>query len=445
MFLLYVILVILVVRKVNEMGKALTVIIVLVFALAACALTACSAETSHQTSHEVGPEAAPDVAAPAETPEHEPVPGEPEPGLLNYKEWLELHPEDAPPFGVELDWLVFSNVRDDGYVTTAVVFPGQWPTKQFGIIPEYTGTGYMHEFFITHPNMSLRTEDIENVKLSIYGYKDEDINNYINNLPGFTPDEELAEEYYREKSESFPYVKSVRSFRKGEVVLNIVFAEEDTEVYLSSGKFVQFEAIYSRDAYRFDPEAGGPTELLNYFEFAEKMGFEVPAGISLDYLIDTYESSGMNFRQISAPSKWPRDAFGDLLPEYTEYGFLQNYEIATPQDDPSPESALLLSVGITPYNNVVDIDGYAYVLAYFGYYELPPEEYSEYQKGLADERGYIRVFCLPGHTVVLSASSVTGWATLNITLYFEGRRQNFLAAQASSEEQGAAQSSPPMA
>ena len=175
------------------------------------------------------------------------------------------------------------------------------------------------------------------------------------------------------------------------------------------------------------------------------MEYEVPAEMSLDYLIDTFEDAGMYYSRISAPSKWPRDIFGDLLPEYTGFGFLQAYETTTPQDDKSPENALLASVYITT-DETVDIEAYVRRVADFGYYELPPEEYGDQEKSLANEREMLNVFCLPGHRCVISTLINANLPTLDISLYFEGRRQNFFAAQNSpDDEQAATQGSPPAA
>ena len=413
------------------MGKVLAFVLVLVFALSACASCATGP----------GPETAPDAPAPAPapatTPEPETLPDEPDHGLINFMDWLKLHPEEIPSFDIEADFLIFSKLRDDGYRTTGLLYPRQWPGKQFGdSIPEYTGTGYMQELYITHPNMSIRADDIESMKISIYEYKDEDMDEYIAGLSGFAPDEELADEYFREGAEAQPYVRSVRSFRKDGVILNIIFAEEDETVlqFLNSGKFVQIEAIYSREAYSFDPDTDEPTDLLNFFDFAKEVGFEVPAEMSLDYLMDTYDGSGMHYSMISTPSKWPREAFGDLLPMYTGFGFMQKLEIATPQDDTSEENALLLSMYITT-DSSVDIDAYARRIADFGYYELPPDEFSEHEKAMLDERELVRVFCLPGLMCVVSTLEEANVPTLEITLVFEGRRQGFFASQAPAEGQ----------
>ena len=417
------------------MGKALTVILVIAFVFSAC-LSACAAKEEPETGLDVVAH----TPAVAPEPEPEPVPDEPAPGLMNFMDWLKLHPEEVPEFNIEADWLIFSNPRDDGYVTSAVLYPRQWPSKQLGdSIPEYTGTGYMQEFFITHPGMSSRTEDIERIRISIYEYEDEDIEDYISSLSDFTPNEEPADEYSLDGNESAPYIKSVQSFVKDGVTLNIVFAEEDESVvqFLNSGKFLQFEVIYAREAYVFDPDAAEPTELLNFFEFADEMNFEVPAEMSLDYLMDTYDGSGMHYELVSAPSKWPREAFCDLLPAYTGFGFMQKYEITTPQDDTSLGNALVFSLYITT-DNLADIEAYIRRVADFGYYELAPEEYREHEKNMLDERDLVRVFSFPGYTCVISSFVDIDLPTLDITLVFEGRHKNFISGQASNEEEGAA-------
>ena len=244
---------------------------------------------------------------PSETVIDDPVPkGEPsdiDPGLLNYRDWLIMNPGDKSPDDVVLDQLVFSQQYDDGYVIEAVSSPGMWPTGIIkDTIPEYTGSGYLYELFVTHPNMSYRFDDIQGFVVGIYEYDMADVTKYIELLDGFTRDEEkenmLLETYPSELST----LSSLRFFNKDDCSLLIMLAEDN------KGEFLQFNVTFNRDDYILDTNTIEPTKLQNVVEYAKSNSHPVSDSLKLDEKLEPeIDDLGRQVDVIIHPSKWPKE------------------------------------------------------------------------------------------------------------------------------------------
>ena len=344
---------------------------------------------------------------------------------MNFDEYLLKILGAQSPTGVELDYLVSSDLLDDGSVIEAVEYPKIWPAAQFGkSIPEYKGVGYMSELFIIHPNMSCRSDDILSVILSVYDYTDEDIKKYIEGLNSFAVDEAFANDFFQKLSASIVGLKSVKSYKNDDCVLSLIFAEDGKG---ATGKFVQFNVTYFRGGYKLNTSVNQPTKLLNYFQWAEANNIAPRQDISLDKILDSLDDeSGRNSTAYATPSRWPVDVFGDLIPAYSGSGVLYRLEVTTPKNNKAPTGALIVSLYVWDYN-LKDIEQYVRALLDFGYYELRPEEYNSQEKSLAAERELLHVFTFPGFKCFISPINTGQESYLQITLRYEGRYQNFIA------------------
>ena len=356
-------------------------------------------------------------------PEPDPI-DEKGPGLLNYSEWLVHNPGSVSPDQVELDYLVYSVLEEDGYVTEAVFYPRVWPAGLFGgRIPEYTGTGYMYELFVTHPNMSYRADDIKFIYITIYEYEDKDVEEYINGLDGYARDEELEKDFFSKFQAGGVNIKDLKTYVRDNDVLDIIFAED------AVGRYVQINLSAMREPYVLDIADMGATRLQNHLKRAESLGNPNPEGLILDEVLDEYEDELGRYNIVYAhPTVWPREVFGDLAPVYPGEGTLHTLVVTTPMEDTSPDKALIVSLYIIEYNKA-DIEVYRRELLDFGYYELKPEEYNEQELGLFAEREIFHVFTVPGIKYFVGTPDDPSGLKFQITIRFEGRYMNFIAGK----------------
>jgi hypothetical protein len=325
---------------------------------------------------------------------------------------------------------VVSQLDEDNYVTEAIFCPSVWPAAMLGgSIPEYTGTGYLYELFVTHPNMSYRFSDIRNIIVSIYDYEFADVLEYIEGLDGFINDEVKEKELIDTYPSKTTTLTGLRFFKKDDCSLVLLLAED------MSGGFLQFNVTFEREPYVLDAGDIGQTRLQNVVERAENNAGSVSSGLKLDEHTDSnVDELGRQVDIYIHPSKWPKDVFGDLIPVYEGDGFLVDMVVSTPHAEPSKDKALIVSLYIQEFK-FEDIEEYVRKLTDFGYQKIAPEDYGEQDAALSKERDAYHVFNLPGHYCFVGTLDNHGTEQLQITLRFDGRYMNFFNSMESAEGQ----------
>lgn len=357
------------------------------------------------------------------------VPGEAS-ELKNYEDWIRPYVDVMPFQPSILDSFIHSIEFGDGWVEEAVAYPSEWPAQwQDGVIPAYTGTGWMFDAFVVHPRMSYDAKHVWHMSVTVYDYLPEEVDAYIDGLKASGFVEMEASQY------DAHWMDSAREFRGEGCTLNIVFAHGEGADFkiLSAAEdpeapqpFVQFIVDFNREPYAPDLGLTDGTELMNYNQFSDYMG-GTPAErrSELDVLADSFaDEYGRLYETVYYPSKWPKDVFGVLIPEYRSPGMMYFMEITTPADNPDRDQTLIASMYIAPRSEA-DIEQYARELAAFGYRELTEEEYSAHRVSPADEHEVFHAFALPSMHCIVATYDDDGMKMLQITLRFDGRYNNF--------------------
>ncbi len=350
-------------------------------------------------------------------------------GLKNYEDWLRPYVEVMPFQPSILDGFMHS--RDYGIgVNEAVAYPRAWPSQWLaGVIPTYTGQGWMYDLYVRHPNMSYAAEDIQFVAVTVYDYDPGELDAYIAGLPahGFEP---MAESPYGKAS----WMDSLVSFQGEGCILTFVYghgegapvkmltANEDPE---APQPFVQFNVDFTGASFKLDDRQTVGTELLNYEEWCDLSN--IPAGErdDMDQLLRSKtDEHGRLYETIYFPSRWPKDIFGKLIPEYTLPGVMYYMEVTTPADHPSRDATLIASLYVAGFSPEY-VEQYAREIASFGYREVPREEYTEQDATVAAEMDSYHIFTLPSMRCFLGTFVEDGTELLQICLRFDGRYANF--------------------
>lgn len=354
--------------------------------------------------------------------------------LMNYEDWLRPYVDVMPIQPTMLDIYPESKNLGNGLVQEVVTYPRAWPSLWLDdAIPEYTGVGWMYDLFVVHPNMSYAAKDLRHVAVTVYDYDPADVDAYI---------ADLLANGFQEKADS-PYnadgwADSVRCFTNAVCMLNVVYAKgEGGMVRIGVGDdpgegplpFVQFNVDFYGDAYTPDLSATPDTELLNYFQYYEILE-GVPADqlkYSMDKVTDeTVDEYGRLYETTYFPSKWPKDVFGNLVPEYRSQGLMYYMLVTTPADNPSRDKTLIASIYILDYR-WADVERYVQELLDFGYRQVPKKEYTEQEALVAADSLAYFIFTLPSMrcTVCVFYDEEMDTNTLSMTLRFDGRYNNF--------------------
>lgn len=346
--------------------------------------------------------------------------------LMNYEEWIKPHVEVMPFQPSILDSFLYSTDIGNGLVEEAVEYPREWPAQWLdGAIPEFTGTGWMFDLFVVRPYMSYAANDLKHVAVTVYDYLPEEVDAYIAGLlaSGFV---EIMDNRY-----AGDWINSKRAFRGENCTLNILFAHGDWPVYYISTDgldpdtplpFVQFNVDFFREPYKLNTAPTQGTELLNYEQWFDQTGMPTEQRKEMDQLVDseTDEYDRLN-ETIYLPSKWPKDIFGEVIPEYDYPGVMYFIDVTTPQENPMHDQTFIATMYVLEYNPL-DVEKYAQRLVDFGYREIPWEEYTEQEVAEVSEYDIFHIFALPSVRVYLGTFVDE---VLQITLRFDGRYYNF--------------------
>ena len=366
--------------------------------------------------------------------------------LMNYEEWLLQYVDVIPIQGDFMDQTIHVEDWGNGWVEDGVEYPRAWPAQWLdGVIPAYAGTGWMFDAYAIHPSMSYAAEDVKHVAVTVYDYVPAEMDAYIAGLSAYG-----LTEISDDASYSGSWIEEKRTFSGNNCMFNILFANgRGPSFYISTDSsdpeapvpFVQFnvdffDAPYAsgmshtdflRNPYVLDTSVTGNTELLNYNQFSALMGWEEDVQPRADVLVESEtDAYGRLNEVIYYPSVWPKDVFGNLIPEYRSFGMMHYMVVTTPAANPSRDQTLIASMYIAAFD-AADVERYARELAAYGYREVPPEEYTEQEKqSIAEaELDACHIFLLPNMRCVVQTYEEEGLNMLQINLRWDGRYNNF--------------------
>lgn len=352
--------------------------------------------------------------------------------LMNYEDWLQPFLAGWNYVPGLFDRLLYS-YDYGGIVEDVVEFPHAWPAQWLdGVIPAYTGTGWMFDLYVAHPAMSYAAKDIVHVAVTVCDYLPEEVDAYIADL--------LAEGFEEIQSDTYSgeWMDTVRAFRGRDFTLNIVFGrtelptfgtldqmgnqEEDAE---DLKPFVQFNVDFDRDTYVLDTTPTANTELMNIAQWVDLTGqFEGKAPEMDQVAYSETDEDGRLYESVYYPSTWPKEIFGEMIPEFVLPAVLFSMDYGVPEANPSPDQMLIVWLYLAAFFPEY-VDAYAQELIDFGYRELPPDKYIQAETDMAAEADIYRIFVLPGMRVYLSTFVEEGIERLEICLRFDGRYDNF--------------------
>ena len=359
-----------------------------------------------------------------------PLPGEPS-RLMNYENWLLQFVSALPIQGNFLDSFIESVSLGGGWVQDAVAYPREWPAQWLeGLVPEYTGTGWMFDLYVQHPATSYAAGDIRHVAVTVYGYLPEEADAYIARLPEYGFTEMPGDDGYTAE-----WIDSKRTFRGEDCVLNILFAHgagpefsisldgnEDPE---APKPMIQFNVDFTRDPRKPDLSVAQGTDLLNFNEFADLMNWPADRRSSLGVVVESEtDDYGRLNEMIYYPAAWPKDVFGDLIPEYRSAGMMYYMVVTAPEANPGRDQTLIASLYVVAFNGE-DVEQYARELSAYGYRRAPEEEYDENTAALAADRSAYHLFQLPNVRCVVATFEDDDMDMLQINVRWDGRYSNF--------------------
>ena len=346
--------------------------------------------------------------------------------LVNYIDWLSQEFTMVPMAKSILDNYI-SSERFGDLVEEGVAYPRRWPSQWLdGAVPAYTGTGWMYDLYVARPVMSYAAKDVIHVAVTVYDYLPEEVNAYIAGLAayGFS---EVASDFY-----IADWIEGSRAFRKGDCTLTLVYAHGEAPMISMSDPdipqaFVQFNVDFERAAYVPNLSRTPGTQLLNLLEFAAVNGDD---GSNLSAMDETQyggtDEYGMQERVTSFPSQWPKEIFGEIIPEFTLPAFLAYLYVTAPAADPVPQQTFIVTATLVGFYPEYEAE-YARQLAAFGYQEVPREEYDPMDAEEAALNTTYHIFRLPNVRVYLVTFGEGGDARLQISIHFDGRSRSYMA------------------
>ena len=161
------------------------------------------------------------------------------------------------------------------------------------------------------------------------------------------------------------------------------------------------------------------------FSLAKDTQLKIMKGATPDEVVfdEVYEES-VRVVVYGAPSAWPKEGVGNLVPEYTLPGTLSNFQITTLKDKPEGQNMLMGTIYIedAPKNA---FENYADQLVAYGYRRVAPEQYHEVDIAVAQKMKECAVFFYPGLRCYLAIDNQTGEDMLVISLQHDGRLMEF--------------------
>lgn len=313
-------------------------------------------------------------APPASSAAEAPLPSPENTELKDYLSWCQKLGV-APGADFESNVTRLSWTTDEQVVVDGLYYPSAWPRRQLeGFLPEYTGEGWIYEVFIHHPTMSYAREYLRGVTVTIYDYDPGQVDAYRTVLTdsGFTelPTDGLSPDFTAKADD-------IASFESDRCELFLIYSHDDM------GEFLQFMATYRGvPEYRLPEEPGGDTELLDFFAWAKANGYDT-GDAELDDRTDVAVQGSAQSSLIQWPSRWPIGCFGGLVPQYTGAGVLHSLMLAKADAQKGDDTAVMAGLALVEIDRAA-VRAYGDALVAYGYYELGPEEYSDYERELAD-------------------------------------------------------------
>lgn len=339
------------------------------------------------------------------------------PGALqNFKNWQENGGASASASdaaGVLLDDIVHETYGDDGTVSISMLYPRAWPSGPLGgSIPEYLGEGTMMELAVVYPEVSTQPSDVLAVTLSIANYAPEEFQQYVTGLADYgfvpvSPDEVSMPTY------AAPVDDNTALFQNGDCIC----AVQD-----GGGALGVIAVAFQREVKTAPTEAPA-SSLIDFMQYAEKQGIDLPDHVSLDDVEEYDYDDGRVNKSTFIPSGWPLHVVGNLIPEYTYPAFIYDTEVAFPQGQ-SEEDALVVSILIGDFS-FDDIGNYVDDLISHGFALLEKEYYTEHDQYISQDGSELYILTWPGYKCYVGPTVFNGSNCLLIGLRFEGRYHNF--------------------
>lgn len=345
---------------------------------------------------------------------------------------------DAPDAFERLQWYS-EEEADQGEALARIAYPYEWPTRYLrGALPEYKGQGWIADLRLIYPFLSTEAECVRSLSWTMYEYKPEELEAFILNLrkAGYaeSTDEELlaqAREMYTPVSTSygllvkdgvrFHYYTAQNGPMMNGLMADLIFPEGLDDSEREAIDSVKNEG--SGDYVHFSFDLLNPKE--PNFDLVKDTQLKVMKSATPNEVVfeDIYEES---IREVvyGAPSTWPKEDVGNLIPEYTLPGMLSNFQLTTHKDKPEGQNMLMATIYIQDAPKSA-FENYAEQLVAHGYRRVAPEQYHERDTAVAQKRKECAVFFYPGLRCYLSIDDQTGEDILVISLQHDGRLMEF--------------------
>lgn len=358
---------------------------------------------------------------------------------VDYATWISSRFRIDAPDAYERLQSYSEEEADEGEALARIAYPYEWPTRYLhGALPEYKGQGWIADLRLIYPVWSTEAECVRSLSWTMYEYKPEELEAFIMSLreTGFaeSTDEKLLaqlEEAYSSVSTSygllvkdgvrFHYYTAqngpMTSGLLAEFTLPEDLGESQREAIDSlknedSGDYVHFSCDF------LDPKEPN-------FSLAKDTQLKIMEGTTPDKVVfdEVYDES---IREVmyGAPSAWPKEGVGNLIPEYTLPGTLSLFQIIMPKDKPEWQNMLMSTIYIEDAPKSA-FENYAEQLVAHGYRLVAPEQYHEGDTAVAQKMKECTVFFYPGLRCYLAIENQTGEDMLVISLQHDGRFMEF--------------------
>ncbi len=354
---------------------------------------------------------------------------------VDYGTWISSRFRIEAPDAFERLQSYSEEEADEGEALARIAYPYEWPTRYLhGALPEYMGQGWIADLRVIYPAWSTEAECMRSLSWTMYEYKPEELEAFLLSLreAGYTEstDEKLLEQVrkaYTPVSTSygvlvkdgvqFHYYTAQNGPMKDGVMAEFTYPEDlddseraalDSVKNGGSGDYVHFACDF------LDPKEPD-------FSLAKDTQLKIMEGATPDEVVfdEVYEEI-IRTVAYDAPSAWPKEAVGNLIPEYTLPGTISNFQITTPKDKPEGQNMLVSTVYIedAPASAFED---YAEQLVAHGYRRVAPEQYHGGDTATAQKVKACAVFFYPGMRCYLAIDNQAGEDILLISLRRDGR------------------------